>query len=118
MTAEELNAKSKEILEMAENSGVSSHLFFVTTFDRYIKQIETMSILEKSFEEEGVIITKEYVKGRGNLCVNPALKEYNNMVTSANKTVTTLIRIIKEFEMNKKTQRDPLMELLNMNEEE
>ena len=50
MTAEELNAKSKEILEMAENSGVSSHLFFVTTFDRYIKQIETMSILEKSFE--------------------------------------------------------------------
>ena len=118
MTLEELKAKSVEILETAEKNGVESDIFFATTFDRYIKQIETMDILEKVIEEEGVMITKQYVRGHSNLCVNPALKEYNNMVTSANKTVSTLLRLLKEFDNSKSYKDDPLLKILNSDVEE
>lgn len=114
MTLSELKTKSKEILEMAQKSGVDSDIFFATTFDRYIKQIETMDKLQEIISKEGVMITKEYVKGCTNLCVNPALREYNNMVSSANKTVSTLLRITREFKDSKDNERDPLLDIINM----
>lgn len=43
------------------------------------------------------MVTKEYVKGRGNVYTHPAIGEYNKTATSANQTVATLIKIIKEL---------------------
>ena len=43
------------------------------------------------------MVTKEYVKGRGNVYTHPAISEYNKTATSANQTVATLIKIIKEL---------------------
>ena len=53
--------------------------------------------LKDAIEDEDTLITKEYVKGRENLCVNPAIPEYNKTANAANQTVTTLIKIIEQL---------------------
>lgn len=99
------------ILEQAEEKGVSSNFFFVTTFKRYQVQMKILSDLEKAINEHGATVTKEYVKGRQNLVANPAITEYNKTATAANGTVSTLINIMKSL-TNEPDAVDALSEFL------
>ena len=85
------------LLEQAEEKGVKQNFFFRTTFKRYQVQMKILADLEKKIAEDGPLVTKEYVKNRGNIYVNPAITEYNKTATAANGTVATLINIIKSF---------------------
>lgn len=113
MRSKSLEEQAKEIIKLAQDSGVQGNYFFVTTFERYQTQLSFLSELKKSIEDEGMLVSKEYVKGRKNLYTNPAVSEYNRTTDSANKTVATLMRIIKGFGDNQKEEVDPLMELIN-----
>ena len=90
-----LQEQANKILEQAQERGVSSNFFFVTTFKRYQVQMKILSDLEKAINDYGATVTKEYVKGRQNLVSNPAITEYNKTSTAANGTVATLINIVK-----------------------
>lgn len=92
-----LNEQAKEILRIAQEHGVEQNFFFITTFKKYQVQINILNELEKKINEDGTLVTKEYVKGRGNVYTHPAIGEYNKTATSANQTVATLIKIIKEL---------------------
>lgn len=92
-----LNEQAQEILRIAQEHGVEQNFFFITTFKRYQVQINILNELEKKINEDGSLVTKEYVKGRGNLYTHPAIGEYNKTSTSANQTVATLIKIIKSL---------------------
>ena len=113
----ELNRKpglQQEILRIAEESGVQSNYFFLTTFRRYQVQLTMLLKLEKAIKDEDMLIKKEYVKGRKNLYTNPAVSEYNKTTDSANKTVATLMKIIKNFNVDDKTEeQDPLLQAIN-----
>lgn len=90
-----LQEQANEVLQKAEERGVQSNFFFVTTFKRYQVQMKILADLEKAIGEYGTTVTKEYVKGRQNLVANPAITEYNKTATAANGTVTTLMKIIE-----------------------
>ena len=92
-----LQEQANEVLKQAEERGVSSNFFFVTTFKRYQVQMKILSDLESAISEYGATVTKEYVKGRQNLVANPAITEYNKTSTAANGTVSTLINILKSL---------------------
>ena len=92
-----LQEQANEILRRATEKGVSSNFFFVTTFKRYQVQMKILTDLEAEMAKSGAIITKTYVKGRENLCANPAIAEYNKTSTAANSTVSTLIQIIEKL---------------------
>lgn len=115
MAKKDLNEQAKEILRVAEESGAQSNFFFATTFKRYLVQLDVLKDLEKSLEEEGTQVTKEYVKGRKNLYSNPAIADYNRTTDSANKTVATLMKILKNYgaEETPKEEIDPLMAIIN-----
>lgn len=106
-----LQEQANRLLEQAEERGVSSNFFFVTTFKRYQVQMKILSDLEKAISEYGATVTKEYVKGRQNLVANPAITEYNKTATAANGTVSTLINIIKTLS-NEPDSMDALTEFL------
>ena len=106
-----LQEQANKLLEQAEERGVSSNFFFVTTFKRYQVQMKILSDLEKAISEYGTTVTKEYVKGRQNLVSNPAITEYNKTATAANGTVSTLINIIKTLS-NEPDAVDALSEFL------
>lgn len=120
MAAKNLNEQTKEIMRIAEESGVQSNFFFLTTFKRYQVQLNILSELEKVMKEEGMLVSKEYVKGRKNLYSNPAVAEYNKTTDSANKTVTTLMRILKNFNVEESNENDddPLMKIINGGDED
>lgn len=107
-----LQEQANKILEQAQEKGVQSNFFFVTTFKRYQVQMATLSRLEEAIKEYGPTVEKEYVKGRQNLVVNPAITEYNKTSTAANGTVSTLINIIKTLS-NEPDAIDALSEFLN-----
>jgi hypothetical protein len=89
-----LAEQAQEILRIAEQHGVEQNFFFITTFKRYQVQINILNDLEKSIKADGTLVTKEYVKGRGNVYTHPAITEYNRTSTAANQTVQTLMKII------------------------
>ena len=92
-----LQEQANEILRRAQEKGVSGNFFFVTTFKRYQVQMQILTELEKEIQKTGTTITKTYVKGRENICTNPAIAEYNKTSTAANSTVSTLIQIIEKM---------------------
>lgn len=106
-----LQEQANKLLEQAQERGVSSNFFFVTTFKRYQVQMRILTDLERAIEEHGATVTKEYVKGRPNLVANPAITEYNKTATAANGTVSTLINIVKSF-ANEPDAVDALSEFL------
>ena len=110
----ELEMQAEEIMRLAEESGAESNYFFITTFERYQMQLQILEQLKEAIGEEGMLVSKEYVKGRKNIYTNPAVAEYNKTTDSANKTVSTLMKIIKNFGVtDSKGEKDPLVELIN-----
>ena len=113
-----LNEQAKEIIKIAEEKGVQSNFFFVTTFKRYQVQLNILTELENSLKNDGMQVTKEYVKGRKNLYSNPAIQDYNRTTDSANKTVGTLMRILRDFGADETDgEEDPLMKIINGGED-
>lgn len=106
-----LQEQANKLLEQAQENGVRSNFFFVTTFKRYQVQMKIMQELEKEINDLGATVKKEYVKGRTNVYTNPAITEYNKTATAANGTVSTLINIIKSF-ANESDAVDALAEFL------
>lgn len=111
-----LREQAKEVLRIAQEHGVEQNFFFITTFERYQVQLDILEDLKKKIEEDGALVTKEYVKGRQNVYTHPAITEYNKTCTSANQTVATLIKVIKSLR-NGETEDgddDPLMSALGI----
>lgn len=109
-TTDNLEKQAQEILKVAESYDVQGNFFFVTTFRRYLEQIDILKALEEARREHGAMVTKEYVKGRQNLTLNPAVSEYNKTSTAANNTVGMLLKIIDGMKDN---DGDAAKELLN-----
>lgn len=111
-----LNEQAQEILKIAEASGVQSNFFFLTTFKRYLIQVDNASKIEAELKKtKDLTVTKSYQKNRDNIYVNPLIPEYNKTTDSANKTVNTLMKIIREFKVGKDEHEneDPLVKLIN-----
>jgi len=101
---EEPVSQIDELMKMAERTGAKKNVLFLTTLRRYQVQLAILDDLEKSLQEEGSLVTKEYVKGRKNVYTNPAIVQYNKTTDSANKTAAALFDIMERLEAkNKKT---------------
>jgi hypothetical protein len=110
-----LEEMEQEILKRAKENGVENEYLFLNTFHIYKNQLKILSDLEKSIDEDGMLVTKEYVKGRKNVYSNPAITEYNRTTQIANNTVATLLKIIRnrKDEGNNTNAEDPLFEAIN-----
>lgn len=90
----DLNDKAKELLQLAQDANVEQNFFFVSTFKRYQVQLNILAQLEAEIKKAGVLVTKQYVKGRENVYTHPAVTDYNRTATAANQTVQTILKII------------------------
>lgn len=115
MKKDDKNLKSiEELRNLAKEYGVYDNPLFETTLSRYETQIHILDELSKTINDSDVLVKKEYVKGRANIATHPAITEYNRTTDSANKTVATLMKIIKGFDgVNGGSDIDPLMEAIN-----
>lgn len=89
-----MNEQAQVILKKAREKGIEHAFMFTSTFRRYVELLAHMSELQKSIKEDGCIVTKEYVKGRQNVYVHPAINAYNATAAQANNTANLLMRFI------------------------
>ena len=92
---------------------MEQNFFFLTTFKRYQVQLQILNGLEKTIKQDGILVTKEYVKGRKNVYSHPAISDYNRTTDSANKTVVTLMKIITTLRDHQDDGPDLLLEILS-----
>lgn len=112
--AKNLQEQAKQIMEIAEENGVQGNFLFTTTFDRYLFLLDNLDNLKEQIRKEGMTVEKEYIKGEKNSYSSPSVRNYNATCDLANKTVATLMKIIKSFNVNDTTEEeDPLMAALN-----
>ena len=115
----DLQQQADEILRMAESSGLQENYFFKTTFDRYLTQLDILAKLRVTIDSSEALVEKEYVKGRACVVVNPAITEFNRTTDSANKTVQTLIKILKGFKTSESSnEQDALLSIINGGDED
>lgn len=86
-----------ELKKHAEVLGLHNNYLFITAYDRYIELVSLLDQLQAAINETGTTVTKEYVKGRENICINPAISEYNKTVSSANATMKSIITLFKDY---------------------
>ena len=114
-----LKQQAEEIMRMAESSGLQENYFFKTTFERYLTQLDILSKLKITIDSSEALVEKEYVKGRACVVVNPAITEFNRTTDSANKTVQTLIKILKGFKSSDSgNDQDALLSIINGGDED
>lgn len=96
----------ESILEMAEQYGVSDNALFLQTLKNYEtiqKSIEGIDQIVN--QKEDLTISKEYVKGRENLYLHPAIKELPKQIDASNKTLDKMLDIIEKLG-NKRSEDD------------
>ena len=102
MKKNERNVKelAKGILQEAIEKGFENDSSFLTSYHLLEVQIEMLSSLEKSFKEDGSTITKEYVKGRENVYIHPAVDKYTKTSDSAFNKILKLKEMINQEPAN------------------
>lgn len=102
MKKNEKNVKelAKGILQEAIEKGFENDSSFLTSYHLLEVQIEMLSSLEKSFKEDGSTITKEYVKGRENVYIHPAVDKYTKTSDSAFNKILKLKEMINQEPAN------------------
>lgn len=91
---------AKGILQEAIEKGFENDSSFLTSYHLLEVQIEMLSSLEKSFKEDGSTITKEYVKGRENVYIHPAVDKYTKTSDSAFNKILKLKEMINQEPAN------------------
>lgn len=85
---------AKGIKAEAEELGFGNDDSFNTVYRMLEVQIDMLDNLEKSYKEDGATITKEYVKGRENIYVHPAIDKYTKTSDSALNKILKLKEMI------------------------
>ena len=98
---------------IAESLSEEHRYIFESTLETYFQLIKNFKVLKEALEADGCLITKEYVKGRQNICIHPAMSEMNKTVNMLNSTAKTLIAIIKDLGSENKEEVDELMAFAN-----
>lgn len=77
----------------------------------YAEEVELIAQMRTQLEEDGMTTTKEYVKGRENLCIHPLVQEIPKHVDCANRTLGILGDIIvKRGKKKPEDEEDSLSE--------
>lgn len=99
------------ILKMAKDYGVSENPLFLQTLRNYATIQKAIESIDEVVNGDELTTTKEYVKGRVNLYMHPAVKELPKQIDAANKTMDKMLDIINKLGTVKQT--DEFIDFIN-----
>ena len=91
-----LKERANKILKKAREKGDEQALLFETIFQQYLETLDHRQKLRKALVDDGMTVTKVYVKGRQNIYVHPALAAYATQGKLLLETAKTLMTLIRE----------------------
>lgn len=88
-----------KLLRMAKDYGVDKNALFLQAVEQYTVQARVIQGIKAALDEEDseLLTSKEYVKGRANVYANPLVRELPKHADAANRTLQTMLTIIKEL---------------------
>lgn len=110
---ERLEMLAEKFKGIAESLSEEHRYIFESTLETYFQLIKNFKVLKEALDADGCLVTKEYVKGRQNVCIHPAMTEMNKTVNMLNSTAKTLIAIIKDLGPENKEEVDELTAFTN-----
>ena len=92
------NKTYSDLIKLAKTYGVDKNALFVQAADQYAtQQMVIQQIRDALQNDEDLLTSKEYVKGRENVYTHPLVKELPKHADSANKTLGTMLEIITKL---------------------
>ena len=91
-----LKDRAQRILKKAREKGDEQALLFETIFQQYLETLDHRQKLRDAIVKDGATVTKEYVKGRQNIYVHPAMAAYAQQGKLLLNTAQTLMTLIRE----------------------
>jgi hypothetical protein len=99
---------------LAKRFHVDDNALFVASAEQYAIQSEIIKNIRDSLaEEDNLMTTKEYIKGRLNVYANPLIKELPKITDSANRTLNTMLDIILKLGHEDKKETSRLEKLMD-----
>lgn len=93
-----------KLMRMAKSYSVDKNALFLQAVEQYTVQARVIQDIKAALDAEddegkaGKLLTsKEYVKGRVNVYANPLVRELPKHSDAANRTLQTMLTIIKEL---------------------
>ena len=84
----------RELIKRVKEAGMTEgYYLFITTLDQYFKQLEILKSLYKMIQDNGT----QAIGPKGELTINPAVKEYKGYIASLTTTAKTLSSLIRDF---------------------
>lgn len=88
----------ESILAMARDYGVADNALFLQTLKNYETIQRSIEGIDQIVNQNNELtISKEYVKGRENLYLHPAIKELPKQIDASNKTLDKMLDIIEKL---------------------
>lgn len=100
----------RKLLKFGKIFEVEKDEDFKAAATTYAEEAELIAKMRNQLEEDGMTVTKEYVKGRENVCVHPLIQEIPKHVDCANRTLGILGDIILKRGKKKLDEADALAE--------
>lgn len=99
------------VMVMAKEYGVDKNPLFIQTLKNYATIQSTIESINNVIESDSLTTIKEYVKGRENIYLHPAVKELTKQIDAANKTLDKMLDIIEKLGQ-KTTTGDELLDYI------
>ena len=104
----------QQLTKMAKKYSVEKNAMFQAAANQYALQQRVIDNIKRVLDEEDTLMaTKEYVKGRENIYAHPLVKELPKHADSANRTAQIMLTIIETLGKEKPDSKSKLGALRN-----
>lgn len=86
----------RKIMAFGKIYGVDKEEDFKAAATTYAQEAELIAQMREKLRQDGMTVSKEYVKGRENVCVHPLIQEIPKHVDCANRTLNLIGNIIEQ----------------------
>ena len=93
----EYKRNRKKLFELVEGLSIGDRMLFDELFDVFETHVGICKQLKNEMKNDGVIIEKEYVKGRPTIVAHPAITNYNASSKALNSTVSQLSKLFDKL---------------------
>lgn len=102
----------RKLIKFGKLFGVETDEDYKAAAQTYAEEAALIAEMRTQLEEDGMTVTKEYVKGRENICVHPLVQEIPKHVDCANRTLGILGDIIERRGKKRTDAADDLSEFM------
>lgn len=98
----------RKLMELGRKYKVEHEEDFIVAVKTFVEEARLIDRMRKQLDEDGMTVTKEYVKGRENISAHPLISEIPKHVDCANRLLQSMNAIIESRGQRLEQEKDEL----------